>query len=306
VQRLTPLKQLLTSIVDYAGLFPPAQLSLPAAMAQYDRAQSSPHRWMLDRFVLPASRLPELITQLACFQTESNDAAHPAVQPWSLSVILSQHWHTDLAQIQRFSEVMTRQGDPIRIDALEVAPLLPEEIPQVCLHLPAVTPFFEIPFEADLAPYLKVLQQTGTAAKLRTGGVASEAFPNSAQLSQRIQAFAQAHIPFKATAGLHHPLPGQYRLTDQLEKPRARMHGFLNVALLAAFAYQQPLGLEAGIAILDASSIASFHFTETSIAWRDRRLSGLDIERSRQQFFRSFGSCSFQEPIADLCQLGLL
>jgi hypothetical protein len=292
---LTSLKQLLTSIVDYAGLFPPAQLSLLEAMTQYDRAKSSPYQWMLDRFVLPASRLQELVTLLPKF-CEGDE-----FNPWSLSVILSKNWEAELEQLQEIHKT----SHTIVITALEVAPLPPDEIEQVCSNLPPeVFSFFEIPFDVDLQPYVKVLQQTGAAAKLRTGGITSNAFPDGAQLSQRILTLTEAQIPFKATAGLHHPLRGNYRLTYQPDSATATMHGFLNLVLLTAFAYQSITDDEA-LVLLAETTIAPFQFTDTTIRWHDYSLSLSDIAHCRQSF-RSFGSCSFQEPIDDLCNLGLL
>lgn len=291
--------------MDYAGLFPPAQLSLPEAMKIYDRAQTSPHHWMLDRFVLPASRLSELVNFLTDFSQESN-----STKPFALSVILSKNWATELEQLQPFTAGFypnQKLSQPIALSTLEVAPLSPSEIQKVYSHLPdQVTSFFEIPFDAELDSYLQVLQQIGAAAKLRTGGITPEAFPNSTQLCERILAFAEAKIPFKATAGLHHPLRGNHRLTYQPDSASTTMHGFLNVAILSAFAHQQTLTHDEGIAILEETSIAPFQFTDTEIRWRDRSLSLDEISRSRQQFFRSFGSCSFQEPIDDLHSLNLL
>lgn len=314
----TSLKLLLSSIVDYAGLFPPAQLNLAEAAAEYNLAQVSPHPWMLDRFVIPVDRLPELGKLLSIFSGKTSSC-----QRWSVSVILSKNWAGELKQIDQIrehvSESVNKQKneqidesvfqftDYIHIRALEIAPLPPDEIQQVCLHLPAeVDVFFEIPFNADLESYLPVLQQTGTAAKLRTGGVTTDVFPNSRQLGQRILSLASAQIPFKATAGLHHALRGSYRLTYQADSASTTMQGFLNLAVLAAFADRQHINLTEAIAILEERSIAAFQFTDTEIYWRDHTLSVADIEHSRHRFFRSFGSCSFQEPIDDLYHLELL
>ena len=44
---LLSIQTLLSAIVDYAGLFPPAKLSLAAAMAEYEHYQTSPEHWML-------------------------------------------------------------------------------------------------------------------------------------------------------------------------------------------------------------------------------------------------------------------
>lgn len=296
---LRSLQQLLTGLVDYAGLFPPAQLSLNEAMAEYNSVQSSPYSWLGDRFVLPAARLEEFATHLATF---------PPHQTWQLSVILSQDWKSDLEQVHRAeAELIPKDNGQFLISTLEVAPLDPSDIHSVGAHLPpGKETFFEIPFQVGLAPYLEALQQLGAAAKLRTGGVSSSAFPDTAQLSQRILSLAQARVPFKATAGLHHPLPGNYRLTYEPNSAVGTMHGFLNVAVLAALAYQQALPLDGAVALLTETSITPFQFSETGLGWRDRTLSLEDIGVARQQFFRSLGSCSLQEPIADLKTLHLL
>src|SRR5271155_5584079 len=54
------LRALLTGIVDYAGLFPPAKLPLDQAIRNYARYRTDPESWMLGRFICPASRLGEL------------------------------------------------------------------------------------------------------------------------------------------------------------------------------------------------------------------------------------------------------
>ncbi|HEX7898698.1 MAG TPA: hypothetical protein VF950_13115 [Planctomycetota bacterium] len=54
------MKDFLAGIVDYAGLFPPATLSMADAVAEYARARSGPDRWALGRFVVPYARLAEL------------------------------------------------------------------------------------------------------------------------------------------------------------------------------------------------------------------------------------------------------
>lgn len=296
---LTSLKQLLSSIVDYAGLFPPAQLSLPEAMTVYDRALASPHAWMLDRFVLPAARLPEFCQLLPSVRAASS-------RPWNLSVLLSQQWELELAQVQQTIAALPHDAK-VAITALEVAPLSPAEIPQVCQQCPVGSDlFFEIPFDRDLEPYLAPLHQTGSAAKLRTGGITQAAFPSRTHLSQRILALASAHIPFKATAGLHHPLPGTYALTEAAESDRATMHGFLNVALVAAFVQSGTWTIAEATALLEESPMTAFHWTETEVRWRDRTLSLTEIAQARQQGFRGFGSCSFQVPIDDLHHLHLL
>src|SRR5947209_3444107 len=54
------LRALLTGIIDYAGLFPPAQLPLDESIRNYTRYRTEPESWMLGRFICPAAGLSEL------------------------------------------------------------------------------------------------------------------------------------------------------------------------------------------------------------------------------------------------------
>ena len=47
-------------LIDYAGLFPPANLSLEAAINNYRNYLNSDDSWMLGPFVLPVSLLKEI------------------------------------------------------------------------------------------------------------------------------------------------------------------------------------------------------------------------------------------------------
>ena len=289
---LTSVKTLLSSIVDYAGLFPPAKLDMGEAMANYASNQITPYNWMLGRFVLPASRSQEFAELLPTFSLEK----------WLLSVTLSGNFESELETIQSISRV-----GKIAIASLEFPPLPATDMESVFPHLSAgVDTFFEIPFNADIESYLSALQYTGALAKIRTGGMTADAFPSASQLGHYIVSFAEAQVPFKATAGLHHPLLGQHPLTYEPNSPYTAMHGFLNVVILAALAYWQKVTREEAIAILNEYSLDNFKITENSIEWRDRVLSLSEIEVARQRFFRSFGSCSFQEPIDDLKHSKLL
>lgn len=76
--------------------------------------------------------------------------------------------------------------------------------------------YIEIPVTADPAGL-----GPGARAKIRTGGLTAEAYPTAEDLAGFLHRAAIARVPFKATAGLHHPLPSP------------PMHGFVNVFLAA-------------------------------------------------------------------------
>ena len=57
---MTSLDALLGKLIDYAGLYPPASLPLPAVIQNYNQYLASPHNWILNRLVLPHSKLNEV------------------------------------------------------------------------------------------------------------------------------------------------------------------------------------------------------------------------------------------------------
>ncbi|MBH8578177.1 hypothetical protein I8752_35575 [Nostocaceae cyanobacterium CENA369] len=290
----TSVKTLLASIVDYAGLFPPAKLGIEAAIVNYAKYQSTPYSWMLNNFVLPVSRLHEFTTIVPTLDLKQR----------SLSLIISNNWKSELEIVHSLQ--LRHSKNHIAVTSLEFPILSPIEIEKVIPHLTEnLEVFFEIPLKEDLKPYLAVLKNTKASAKIRTGGMTVEAFPTVTQLFLGILAFAEAQVPFKATAGLHHPLPGNYCITYEPDSPSTLMHGFLNVAVMAALVYWQKVTPQAALEVLqDASN--SFYFTDNAITWGDYQLNIAEIEQARQRFFRSFGSCSFEEPIDNLQELKLL
>jgi hypothetical protein len=149
---------------------------------------------------------------------------------------------------------------------------------------------------------LDEVKRAGGFAKVRTGGVKPEAIPAVGDVAAFILACAERRLPFKATAGLHHPVRAPRPLTYEADAPRAVMHGFLNVFLAAAFAWHGDRDVEPVLAETDP---AAFRFDDRA-RWRDRSLDAGQVRDARRHFAHSFGSCSFDEPVRDLEALGLL
>src|SRR5438093_1052355 len=57
---LASVRALLANVIDYAGLFPPANLPMEEAIRNYTRYRQEPESWMLGKFICPAARLVEL------------------------------------------------------------------------------------------------------------------------------------------------------------------------------------------------------------------------------------------------------
>ena len=291
----TTLRTLLHSLVDYAGLFPPAALDMHAAVHEYAHHRAGEHAWMLGHFILPVSRLDEFAVSHAAL------GSSPVGDVWRLSALPGPDLDATLTTIAAFNTSTAAVVDTIELK-VDTVPDLAAALAKIPATL---TAYVELPIDDDLARRLAVLSAAGARAKVRTGGVTEGAFPASHSLARFIQACADAAVPFKATAGLHHPLRGDYRLTYEAGSPHGMMFGFLNVFLAAAFA-RAGLTLKELALLLEEKDADSFQFTETSASWRGKTVSRTEISAVRHHVALSFGSCSFQEPVDDLRSLGLL
>jgi hypothetical protein len=289
------LTSLLAELVDYAGLFPPAQLPMPDAVRAYADYRVGPHRGVLGRFVLPLARLDEFSTALAHL---------PAIAPaWPLSVIGTGDATADAAALLAFHH---RQS-AARIVSLEVKVATPADVTRATAGLPAeLEVWLELaPRAADLPALLAAVKATGHGAKLRTGGVTPDAFPTPADVARFLRLCRDAGVVAKATAGLHHPLRGDFPLTYAPAAPHGRMFGFINVTLAAALLHAG--GSEAdATALLDDADAQAFQVHPDALSWRGTRFSADQLAATRRHLCRSFGSCSFTEPLEGLQQLSWL
>jgi len=287
---------LLHGLIDYAGLFPPAQLDMAAAVAGYSSYRAGPQCWALGRFVVPVARLAE-------FESAAGPRLPTAGAPWKLAALAGPHLPADLAAITVFN---ARLAGRVLVDAVELKAGTPDAIAGALTQVDGrLDAYLEIPIADDPAPLVAALARHGGRGKVRTGGVTADAFPAPADLLRFLRRCIDAAVPFKATAGLHHPLRGPYRLTYAPGSPCATMFGFLNVFLAAAF-LDHGMGWADALAVLEETSPAAFRFEEEGVSWRSHRLDEAELRHTRRRSATAFGSCSFQEPIDDLHVLGLL
>ena len=255
------------------------------AVAEYDGHRQSPDSWALGRFVVPLSRWEEL------------DAAvrQAPGDPWPVSLLAS------VADVERISALRAAGNERLVIEAVECrADTVAEAEGTAGLVRSGVDVFVELPLHhAALGELTAAVRRAGAAGKIRTGGVTAAAFPTTSQVIAFMRACRAAGLRFKATAGLHHAVRGEYRLTYDPTPPMGVMFGFLNIALTAAllwFGREEPTLLAA----LEEQDPAAIEFTDAGVSWRDERLTSNQLDEVRSEFFVGFGSCSFREPIAEL------
>lgn len=321
------LKALLSGIVDYAGMFPPASLTLADALEHYANHRGGPYKWMLSRFICPAGKLGEI---------------HPAelrgadkASPWRLAIIgrggadldsFLQALQDDLAAVREFLAraagsavvetfevklpITMMTGEPQRLSQLldrsaeaqsgqltalitlflEIAVQLPDPS-RLGETMSSIRTFNERSARRGISPY---------GVKIRTGGVEAGAFPTCEQVAAFIRLCREFGVAFKATAGLHHPLRHHDASIGTM------MHGFLNVFVAAALAHALNSDLSTLVEVLESQKIEDFDFTAGGLRWRELEVSTQQVQAARTNFAVSYGSCSFDEPVQKLQELGLM
>ena len=283
--------------MDYAGLFPPASEDMRTALENYASYLASPDRLALGRFIVPLARLRELETE-----ARGLFPSKPRSEPWKLSVLVAEDARAaaeDMLEFNRHHLARSPDGHAV-IDVAELKASSVDEIEHQRAALPRFfTTYFEIPPKGDISELLKAIRRVGARAKIRTGGVSPEAFPTSAEVIDFIVACRREGVAFKATAGLHHPLRGEYKLTYEPDAPTGTMYGFLNVFIAAALIHAG-VTEDTALAALEEREPTAFTFTGDALLWRGKRIDAGDIAASRNDLAVSFGSCSFREPVDEL------
>ena len=237
---------LFAGLIDHAPTFPPAQLPLAEGLAEHLRVRDGETGWIVNRFVCPASNLPEL-----------------GDEPLRLSVVVD--------------EGRLPEADA-RIEAIEAAELDPDVLIDAAPEV-----YCELPLRYDVSFRILQLGELGLRAKVRCGGAITPRVPD---LAEFVATCRRLEVPFKATAGLHHPL----REGDE--------HGFLNLLAAAVFGDEEDA--------LAEEEPTAFGVTAEAFSWRDHEAGADEIARVRRELFVGFGSCSAQEPIDGLRELGFL
>jgi hypothetical protein len=310
------LSTLLSGIVDYAGLFPPAALPMEEAVALYARHRRSPQRWMLARFICPAARLPE-------FEEAARPYLEEDAESWPLSLLGrtagtgEEHAALLAEDLDRARDSRQRRGEAVRFEAWEtgipdvvsdpgsILEGMTKETERRGLSIPAV--FLEVP--AGEAERLEAVAM-GTARfnaaggpvraglKIRTGGVEAGAFPEPDLVAAFLTVARARGVPVKATAGLHHPVRRYAR------EVKATMHGFLNVFGGAALALAHDWSAAELARMLEEEDPSRFVFDGEEFSWDGRGVDVAGLRDARARLALSFGSCSFDEPVEDLEALG--
>jgi len=295
----------LDGLIDFAGLFPPAGSGMAEAVRAFAHYRAAGTAWMLGRFVCPATALDAF--SIAADPYLPRD---PGAIPWRLSVTGSGDVAADCAAIAAFNtrhqvcfDECSALADcyELRLDTVDAVLAADAGIPRT------LTTYVEVPWTASQPELLAAVAACGRRGKMRTGGTVPEAFPTAAQVADFLAHCVALDLPAKATAGLHHPVAGPYRLTYAVDAPTGRMFGFLNV-LLAATLLRQGGDRSMAITLLEDQEATHFAACEEQLTWAGPegpvRFSRDLLQATRTGTLVSIGSCSFTEPVDESRALG--
>jgi hypothetical protein len=288
-------------LIDYAGLYPPASLDMAGATAAYRAARASDEGWIANRFLCPASRLEELAAELVATMP-ADEAPWPVAATFDLdpgpSAVAAAAFHAEMepAATVELAEARIPPGS----DRKTIAGLFTT----AASINDTVVPFLEVPRDGALTATITAIAATADealrpgGAKLRCGGSTREAFPSIHEVAEFIIACTEAGLPFKTTAGLHHPIRHHDAELDVMR------HGFVNL-LTGAVSARAGAGLMTVEAIIAETDPHAFSVTFSGVEWHGERVGPHAVEETRRRFV-AYGSCEFDEPVDDLHELGFL
>ena len=298
------LRYVLDQAIDYAGMYPPASLSLSESLKSYQRHRSGAEAWMVKRIVLPVDALSKIYAGSFESGSEFRFAVIPRRAPsdWLVSL------RTDLAILNGFlGKHLVAVADVLEI-------LLPDDVSSVEAmgrllrsvekDLADRGAFFEVPGGSEFlerfekaAKAIAGFSRHNWGLKLRTGGTTADMYPPPSVVAHALVIAREQGVPLKFTAGLHHPI------RHWNKRVGTRMYGFINILMAGLLAHHHGLSAERVEPILEDEEASNFSFTEQTADWRDLALPVEAIPRWRERVV-SFGSCSVDEPREDLEQLG--
>jgi len=261
------------ALIDDAAMFPPGNAALADAVKAWYGRRDTPEASVVGPLLVPASAVedlrshadPDQVLDVALIGDTGLEGLAAARDALQNDVWIA---------LQQVELRPPRPGPPA--DAVRAL------LDDLTFTVPA---YVELSLDDDVAEPLTVLAHDGVErAKFRTGPYA---VPTPEALARAIATSVRLGVRFKLTGGLHHALPGHDRESGQ------QHHGFLNT--LAATALAIDGAAEESIAGIlradDPDQVNEALHASSAAHVRD--------------LFCSFGSCSVDEPFAELVRLGL-
>ena len=253
---------------------------MPDVVKAHIAGLTGEHAGVLGALLCPASRLPELITELSKAKPERSIA---------LSLLID----TGLGGVPKAVSIVESRTELLRLHAVEMP--APSDVDEIWLE--RVDEFVPEDALRVIEPRrggagwldgVRKVTERGYRPKIRCGGTSKESFPSIDEVADFLTVVCQAGSAYKATTGLHSAVRRADPDTGVVH------HGFLNLLVATARALssgnvRDALGSDDGSALAEEAAALDQPAAEAVRA-----------------VFASYGACSLSDPVADLEALGLL
>jgi hypothetical protein len=298
------LRFLLQGTFDYAGMFAPASLPFKQAIDKYCwGCREARRNGSLARFVCPADKLAELTV------LDSH---------WPVSLVLSPRPKDSIVEeVRRIVRQVESLCPRPLVSSLElrlppdadIERLVPDVARAAVSDVKNGTSKIGISFELPADSGIEMVERLARAVaanpssedprrlqlKVRTGGTEAAAVPTSERLTCFLMACQAANVYWKATAGLHNPV----RCFDPALG--VLVHGFINLLMASVLAKALALTKSQVQELIEDQDPQSFAWLDDRVAWRNLSIpKGAALNGPMQ----SFGTCSVDEPMQHLRELG--
>lgn len=297
-------------LFDDAAMFPPASRPLAEALDAHRGHRLGDRAWLVRRFLVRASQVNDMLDELG----EDDRMEVGVILDRGGSGNFVDTVAADITQLARLG-----RDDRVELTGIEVALVGDDPEAEVSGVLTAIEGArlptlpdvaIEVPVAGrpagEVLAGLKAIEVSrhsarlgrGLHAKVRCGGTEPGMVPADVELAGFLLVCADSRIPFKATAGLHHPTRTVNADTEDLE------HGFLNVLAAAVHAFQgDKLGPIEQVLSLPADRV---RLGSGALVVGDTVYEGTTLREVRQTFFMGIGCCDVLDPVRDLAATSAL
>ena len=323
---LKSVQQLLSDSIDYAALKPPVEAPLRDALRNYAELTNAEDSWILSRFVIPYSQIPDL-----ALYSDRRDRVQGPLNLCIFGPIVNtlHEFKNTVLNIEK-DILSAHSGFPgeVRTNILELTlPTLsvenfnPEELVKAIEAVVRTSAdsrllphrvYFEIPGEdIDIELAKKIIKVIAVHNKsvlkrkienyLFSGLKINCTPPPTPEFLAEVMLYARdANVGIKFAGHNISSFPSYDYETN------SRLFGLINILMAGLLAYTQDLTVEETIEVLEEKNSSNFTFKDGYIAWRELAAPLMEIKMLRMLSITSINLTDFELPLAGLKERSIL
>lgn len=320
------VEQLLSDCIDYAALKPPVEAPLRDALRHYAELTTGEYDWILSRFVIPHSQVPDL----ALFSDRRDRVQGPLNLCIFGPIVNSLHEFKNTVLNIEKDILSAHSGFPgeVRTNILELT--LPKESVENFNAeelVKAIEAVVRTSADSRLLPHRVYFEIPGdnTDIELAKKIIKVIAVHNKSVLKRKIENYLFSGLKINCT-----PTPPSNYLAEVMLYARdanvavkfaghnissfpsydyetnTRVFGLMNILMAGLLAYTQDLTIEETVEVLEEKNSSNFIFKDGYIAWRELAAPLMEIKMLRMLSITSINLTDFELPLEGLKQRSIL